>query len=262
MVSFCRIWLWLPFILCLFPQLEAQEKYFDPRSGVELLFPSDTRIFPEQWSGKKVNPNILPVSEQEFERIENLVSQALSKYPVELLKGYLDKVFVVKSMRFYGLPYGGTNFRNSIYLCDDTDNPWFTDDYIEQVFHHEFSSILMRNFSLYFDKTRWLSLNPPSFRYGKGGAEAIQNGVSSMALDPQLIEKGFLSEYSTASMEEDINVFAQNIFTGGREFWRLVEMNDMIREKTRIMIRFYHRINPLFTEAYFRSLYYNSTAQR
>ncbi|MEI6883785.1 MAG: hypothetical protein WCO02_04815 [Bacteroidota bacterium] len=262
MVSFCRVWLWLPLILCLFPELEAQEYYIDQRSGVELLFPTDTRIFPQQWSGKKVNPDVRPVSPEEFGRLEDLITHALSKYPVELLNNYLDKVFVVKSMRFYGLPYGGTNYQHSIFLSDDTDNQWFTDDYIEQVFHHEFSSILIRNFSLYFDKTRWLALNPPSFRYGKGGAEAIQNGVSSMSLDPDLIEKGFLSQYSTASLEEDINVFAQNIFTGGREFWRLVELNDTIREKTRIMIKFYHSIDPMFTEAYFRSLYYNSTAQR
>ncbi|MCX6286542.1 MAG: hypothetical protein NTY96_05460 [Bacteroidetes bacterium] len=261
MAFFCRYWLWLPLILCLFQKLEAQVSYYDQRSGVEVLFPSNLTIFPHQWAGKKVNPDIRPVQAEEIGRIEDLLTHAFSKYPLDLLNANLDRVYVLKSMKFYGLPYGGTNYQHSIYLSDDTDNPWFTNEYIEQVFHHEFSSILIRNFPEGFDKTKWLSLNPPYFSYGKGGADAILQGTASMALDPVLIEKGFLSEYSTASLEEDINVFAQNLFTGGREFWRLVDLNDTICQKTRILIGFYHKINPVFTESYFRSFYYN-TAQR
>jgi hypothetical protein len=257
-----RYLLWLPLILCLFSKLEAQESYYDQWSGVEVIFPANVTVFPHQWSGKKVNPDIQPLSPEEKARLEDLLDHAFSKYPSEMLNIYLDRVYAVKSMRFYGLPYGGTNYQNTIYLSDDTDNPGFSDEYIEQVFHHEFSSILLRVFPAYFDKTGWLSLNPPSFKYGKGGAEAISQGMASMALNPELIEQGFLSQYSTASLEEDINVVAQNLFTGGREFWRVYELNDRIREKTRILINFYHKINPVFTEACFRSFYYNSTAQR
>ncbi|MCX6281769.1 MAG: hypothetical protein NTU51_07390 [Bacteroidetes bacterium] len=261
MAFFHRYWLCLFLVLCLSPKLEAQESYYDQRSGVEILFPSSLSIFPRQWSVKKVNPDIRPVQVEEISRLEDLLTFAFSKYPLDMLRANLDKVYVLKSMKFYGLPYGGTNYHHSVYLSDDTDNPWFTDDYIEEVFHHEFSSILIHSFPLFFDKTKWMSMNPPDFRYGKGGADAISKGLASMALDPGMIEQGFLSEYSTASLEEDINVFAQNLFTGGREFWRLVDLNDTIREKTRILISFYHKINPAFTETYFRSFYYN-TAQR
>lgn len=262
-MTFCyRYWLWPLLSVCLFPELEAQVSFYDQRSGVEVAFPSKTNIFPRQWSGKKVSPAICPLASGEISRIEDLLSQAFLKYPLEMLNAYLDRVYVVKSMIFYGLPYGGTNYQHTVYLSDDTENPWFTDEYIEQVFHHEFSSILLRDFSSYFNKAGWLSLNPSAFRYGRGGADAISKGLASMVLDPALIELGFLSQYSTASLEEDINVFAQYLFNGGREFWRAVELNDIIREKTRILISFYHKINPVFTEAYFRSFYYNSTAQR
>ena len=243
------------------PELEAQVCYYDQRSGVKVVFPSSLSIFPHQWSGKKVNPDIRPVASEQIGRLEDLLTRAFSKYPVNMLSENLDRVFVLKSMRFYGLPYGGTNYQHSVYLSDDTDNPWFTDEYIEQVFHHEFSSVLIRDFPSFFDKTKWLALNPSSFTYGKGGADAILKGVANMDIDPGLVGEGFLSEYSMASLEEDINVFAQNLFTGGREFWRLVELNDTIREKTRIIISFYHKVNPVFTESYFRSFYYN-TAQR
>lgn len=253
--------IWIPFIFCLFSKLEAQS-YYDQNSGVEVIFPSKVSVLPREWSGKKVNPEIKPVTSEEFGRIEDLLTKAFAKYPPGLIHKNLDRVFVFKSMKFYGLPYGGTNYHHSVYLSDDNDNPRFTDEYIEQVFHHEFSSILVRNFPGYFDKTKWLLLNPPAFRYGKGGADAISQGTASMDLDPSLIKKGFLSEYSTASLEEDINVFVQNMFTGDREFWRLVDLDDNIREKTRILISFYHKINPAFTESYFRSFYYNSTAQR
>jgi hypothetical protein len=257
-----RYWLCLVFILYLSPDLGAQETYFDHSNGVEILFPSNLTIFPHQWTEKKVNPDVKPLSKEETTRLEEVLSQAFSKYPSEMMKLYLDRVYVMKSMKFYGLPYGGTNYQHTVYLSDDTDNPWFSDEYIEQVFHHEFSSILLRDFPAYFDKAGWLAANPPSFRYGKGGAEAISQGMASMALDPTLIEQGFLSQYSTASVEEDINVVAQYLFTGGREFWRVVELNDRIREKTKILMNFYHKINPVFTESRFRSFYYNSTAQR
>ena len=257
-----RYWLWLLLMLWLIPELEAQVSYYDQRSGVEVLFASNVNIFPHQWSGKKINPSIYPVPSEEIPRLEALLKHAFTKYPLDMLDAHLDRVYVVKSMKFYGLPYGGTNYQHSVYLSDDTDNPWFTDEYIEQVFHHEFSSILIRDFPDYFEKARWLSANPSSFNYGKGGADAISQDLANMALDPVLIEQGFLSQYSTASLEEDINVCAQYLFTGGREFWRVVELNDAIREKTRILINFYHKINPVFTESYFRSFYYNSTAQR
>lgn len=262
MVIHCKFLFWLTVMISLGNILFAQVGYFDQRSGVEVLFPSDTRIFPKQWSGKKVNPEIRPVMPEERTRMEELISHALSKYPPAMLSANLHKVCVLGYMKFYGLPYGGTNYNLTIYLSDDHVNPFFTDDYIEKVFHHEFSSILIRRYPGSFDKQKWLLLNPAGFKYGKGGANAIMEGVASMDLDPDLIEKGFLSEYSTASVEEDINVFAQNLFTGGREFWRLVDLNTKITEKTRLLISFYHSINPVFTESYFRGLQYNPTAQR
>ena len=257
----CRYCILVSWFLCLFFKVSGQDIYTDERSGIEISFPSGVNIFPRQWLYKKIHAEILPLCYGEHSRVEDILSRAFSKYPSGLLQDNLDKVYVTGAMKFYGLPYGGTNYHHSVYLTDDSGDPYFTDNYIEQVFHHEFSSILIRYFDAYFDRTKWLSLNPSSFHYGNGGAEAIRNGQASMELDPEFIAQGFLSRYSTASLEEDINVFAQNLFTGGSEFWRLVDLNDSIREKTRILINFYHQLNPVFTESYFRSFYYN-TAQR
>jgi len=262
MALFLRYWLWLPFLICLSPDLRAQLSHHDQKAKARVIFPSGASSLPREWLKKQVNPEITPVSADEKGRIEELLTRAFGKYPPELINKNLAQVFVFKSMKFYGLPYGGTNYHSTVFLSDDSENPLFTNEYIEQVFHHEFSSILIRNYPEYFDKTKWLLLNPPGFKYGKGGADAISQGTASMDLDPSLIIQGFLSEYSTASLEEDINVLVQNLFTGGREFWSELELNDAIREKTRILISFYHRINPVFTESYFRGFYYNSTAQR
>jgi hypothetical protein len=256
-----RFFLLILFLLSLYPEVCGQEVYNDALSGVEIFFPAGRSDFPHQWLYKKVNAEIQPLCRDEESRVEDILSRAFSKYPAELLRTCLDKVYVIKTMKFYGLPYGGTNYRHSVYLADDFSDPYFTDSYIEQVFHHEFSSVLIRYFNAFFAHQKWVSVNPPSFRYGNGGADAIRKGQASMDLDPDLIEQGFLSQYSTASLEEDVNVFAQFLFTGGREFWRLVDLNDNIREKTRILISFYHQLDPVFTESYFRSLYYN-TAQR
>jgi len=262
MAFLCRYLLLLTFIVVIFRNAEAQDNYTDPGSGVEIIFPADAGIFPHQWTIKKINPSIRPVCHEELIRLEDLLTFAFSKYPVAVLNANLKRVCVVKSMTFYGLPYGGTNYQHTVYLSDDNDNPWFNDEYIEQVFHHEFSSILLRDFHVYFDQAKWLSLNPPSFRYGKGGADAIRQGMASMALEPETIKQGFLSQYSTASVEEDINVVAQYLFTGNPEFWNVFAMNDIIRDKARLLIGFYHKINPVFTESYFRNLCFGITAQR
>jgi hypothetical protein len=76
-------------------------------------------------------------------------------------------------------------------------------DYAREVIHHEFDHLLTYNlFDTYApsDPT-WLSLNPPGFRYGSGGASCYVRG--SACLTGQHPVPGFVSGYATSAIEED-----------------------------------------------------------
>jgi hypothetical protein len=228
--------------------------YVDERTSTEVFFTVHDNMFPRHWYNDRIHAEVKPLNPAERQRVIAILQHAFAKYPGEVVQYNLDRVYVMRSMKFYGLQYGGTNARSTVYLTDDESNSSFTDLYIEGVFHHEFSSILKRSYPWHFDKEGWERANPPSFVYGKGGVNAILNGEASMKLDPSLFERGFLTKYSQASLEEDVNVFAQNLFTAGAGFWSAVDGNPRIRLKADLLIGFYNHLDPRFTEQYFRDI--------
>jgi len=231
-----------------------RDVYVDERTSTEVHFSSTENVFPRNWYGQKIKAEARPLEKSERQRVILILNHAFEKYPGHVLRTNLDRIYVFKSMQFYGVPYGGTNFRNTVYLTDDESRPSFTDIFIEGVFHHEFSSILKRSYPRYFDEKKWNAINSSQVKYGNGGVDAILNGEASLTLDPGLFEQGFLTKYSQSALEEDVNVFAQNLFTGGMEFWSIVDQYSRIRQKANLLIGFYHQIDSTFTEDYFRGL--------
>jgi hypothetical protein len=75
-----------------------------------------------------------------------------------------------------------------------------------------------------------------------------------METDPGYFDIGFINRYSMTEIEQDINVIAQNLFAGGPEFWKIADANEKIRGKVLLLIGFYHSLDPMLTESYFRRL--------
>jgi len=247
----------LPFLSIVFLFMGSSsplDMYVDERTKTEIFFSSQDTIFPKHWYGGRINAEAEPLSRLERLRVINILNRGFEKYPDLVIRENIDRVYALKKMRFYGVPFGGTNVRNTLYICDDEDNPLFTNPYIEAIFHHEFSSVLKRTYSWFFDYEAWESVNPPDFSYGNGGVNAIMNGEASLKLNPDYYAMGFLTRYSQASLEEDVNVFAQNLFSGDPTFWAVVDQNTRIRRKSRILIGFYQKIDPRFNETYFRKM--------
>jgi hypothetical protein len=249
-----RVFMWVNFLVAVAFGGYTQEAYDDPYSCVRLKFEAGATAFPEKWYGGKIRAQAVSLAPSEKENVKKCMEMTFRKYPVALLCSNLESVYVLKSMKFYGVPYGGTSSGNRVYITDDEENLNCSYDLLENYFHHEFSSILLHNYSSDFSKRKWKKLNPKGFKYGKGGLQAIRNNAADMVFDSLLNKNGFLTKYSEASLEEDFNLYCQNIFNGGEEFWRLVDAFPAIRAKTELVIRFYNRINPVFTERYFRSL--------
>jgi hypothetical protein len=235
--------------------LSGQSDFIDERTGTEIHFTVSENIFPDYWNSWKINARAVELSPTEYSRVQKIITRALVKYPVHVVKENLKRIYVFNNLNFYSLPYGGTSSvsKKAVYIAEDTALHE-QDLYIETIFHHEFSSLLFKKFPYYLNEKEWNAINPPGFHYGKGGLEAIRSGNSSMSYDSILVERGFLNKYSQSSLEEDMNVIAQSLFCGGDNFREIMAKNEKIKAKVLLIIDFYQKLDPVFTEEYFRNL--------
>ena len=224
--------------------------------NVRVSFYYQVSNFPTEWQKSPINALGGSLEQGEIERSRKVTFTALSKYPSSLLRLNLKAVFWLRKMSFYSVGYGGTNSTDAVYLTNDGASLGYSDNYLEQTFHHEFSSILYRNYSSLFDTSAWIAANERDFVYNdpEEGVGAIRNNTSSQDLDTFYCRKGMLTEYAMSSIENDLNTFAQNIFSPSPGFWLIVDSFPRVRKKLGILISFYSRINPVFTEQYFRKL--------
>ena len=224
--------------------------------GILVSFKYSSSIFPADWQAAPISAKGEAITATEISRSKSIMAKALKKYPAIALLKELKTVYSLKEMKFYNLGYGGTNSNDALYLTNNGVKLGFTGLYLEQTFHHEFSSILYRNHPSYFDEAGWKNANITGFDYNdpEAGVGAIRKNQSSQDLDTALCTKGFLTQYSLSGMENDINTFAQNLFSASENFWLYVDRYPRINKKTKLLIAFYNKIDPLFTESYFKKL--------
>ena len=224
--------------------------------GVQISFASDISIFPESWQVAPINAVAESINPKEIARCKKIVVKALRKYTSPILKKDLKTVYFIKTISFYDVPFGGTNSNDALYLSNNGIERRYTDLYMEQNFHHEFSSILYRNHPELLDEKAWAKANVAGFDYSdpEAGVGAIRENKSSQEFDTALCRLGFLTQYSLSGMENDINTFAQNLFSPSEGFWELVDQYPRIRQKFRVLLGFYNSLDPVFTENYFRKM--------
>lgn len=211
-------------------------------------------MFPASWNQREISPIASSLEPTEINRTFTVLDRAMEKYPDSLLKRNLKKVYVVRRLSFYGVPYGGTNSSDTVYLANAGREMGFSDRFLEESFHHEFSSILLRNYPNLFDRRAWLAANPPGFKYLGDGTMAVRSGSASTKASPRLQADGFMAQYATASIEEDFNMIAEALLTGNSDFWRAVQSSPRLRQKADVAIRFYGSLSGSFNESSFRSL--------
>lgn len=208
---------------------------------------------PKQWLAAPISGSATAVKQSEFDRVYPVIRAELKLYPASVIRE-LAKVQVLRSIKFYGQEYGGTNSLDTVYLTVNGLEAGYTAQYVAASTHHEFSSILLRNHPRYLDQIAWKFTLPTGFSYSGNGMEALKSKTAGTALDPLLAEKGFLTQYSQSSQEEDFNMIVGNLFKGGKQFWHVVDHYPKAAAKVRLVIRFYTRLDKQFTEEWFRKL--------
>ena len=249
------------FIVLLFPiSVFAANKDTIVVNGVIIESNYSKAIFPESWQGGSINATGEQITLDESKRAEPIIARALKKYPKDLLSLTLKAVYLIKSMKFYNVGFGGTNSSDAVYVTDDGETNGYTDFYIEQTFHHEFSSVLFRDYPSLIDTVTWKQQNDPGFDYNdpENGVGAIKNNESSQGLDTILAKKGMLTQYAMSSLENDINTLAQNLFRPEKNFWSIADNYPRVGKKVRLLIAFYGKLSSMFTEQYFRTFEKNN----
>jgi hypothetical protein len=236
-------------IICSFSVLSYCQ-IIDERTGITIEFEVDDNTFPESWKTAEINASGVSLDPSEMKRSASIIIMAMKKYPIGVLKNNLKKIYILSSMKFYNVNYGGTNSSDVVYVSNSGVADGYTDYYIEKTFHQEFSSILLRNYPSYFDKDRWQGNNRVHYR--NGGVLSIESNTDGQNFDSLLNKNGLLYEYATSDLENDFNSFAENLFVPVPEFWVAVEKYPDLYNKAEIIIGFYNRIDEKFTKKYFK----------
>lgn len=246
-------WPWLVLSLVQFAILFLSPAFAEDFSS-KIHFSSEPEIFPQSWLSSPVSARGKPLGDEEQFRSRRILRFALSKYPPVLVKQNLKAVYVMGSLHFSGIRASGTNSKDKIYIANSGKKRGFTDQWIERVFHSEFSSILLRNHSRRFPKKRWHATHQSDFRYGTTGVEAVKQNRIGMHFEQQLLEQGFLSLYGQSSLENDFNAYAGQLLLGEPRLWDAAEKTERVARKLKLTIEFFHELDSSLDPMFFRNL--------
>jgi hypothetical protein len=170
------------------------------------------------------------------------IEMEIAKYPNVLLKVYLPTIKIVNDENICGRAEWDTLILSS--TCNS----------FQQTIHHELSSILLNKYDVYvkpvYDSIyrEFVKLNG-DFRYDR--SRVSMNRIESGS---KLAEYFYGYTYATTDFENDFNIIAECLFTDGSEVIDFMNCNSSkpVSKKIRLVLNFYHSLDPSFTNSYFR----------
>jgi hypothetical protein len=238
---------------------EDIEAFFEPitsKYGIKIVYEIGNDFFsalenPPIPAGPPRYSKVEPIRHRVLLRYPALLQKAFDKYPIEVIRKYLNAIYFVNDIDANGLKFGGTYdpFRKIIYLVD---NGGKNDDQAIRTFHHEFSSMLLKSHSFWVDP--WTNHHPKDFKYlleiYKSWKALEQEVDISKEGTEQDYEKGFMRIYGQTNFEDDFNEYSAMIFTYPDKFKKIMYQYPRVRGKFKIWLEFYQKIDPIFTEKY------------
>ena len=206
------------------------------------LYKGGENIFPSEWQSDKIQAKAT-IAHNERTYALNELEKALGKYPKDF-DPKLKNIFLLGNFLYMGQKYPAAHTDENIYIGIRHNYE------VEKIFHREFFEILLKNNASNFNTEDWIRLSHNTIKHED--AYTSNNIFSAQQLNPLLFGEGYLANYSLTSWENDVAVYAENLFAGGKEFWKIVDQYPLIRKKTMLVINFYHSLNPVYTENWFR----------
>ncbi len=242
----------LAFAFFLTTGLATQAQVVTHASGIHLYFSEMDQTFPENWYSEEINAHTTPLPNSEKKRTVATVFSALDKYPQHIIQEHLIEIYIFGVLEFFNQGYAGTYSDNTLYMSNGGVAEGFTNGFIEQTFHHEFSSILWGTHADLLDSVAWKKLN--KIDYGDGGIQALIDDNDSQEFDTYYNERGFLFQYAASDLENDINSFAENLFAPTLEFRDALKKHSVLRKKMALLIAFYTALDPSLNSSFFAEL--------
>ena len=181
------------------PQLERIWQEF----GVRVHANFEAAIyFPMLWRIGVASPKGVQIEPDALAQLRRLIPGFLAMYPRTIVANNLHDIYLLKSMTVNGMQYGGTYYRDSIYITSGGDHR-VSDSRLFAMMHSEFSSILLKNYK--FPTDEWNRINERGWKYIGSGVGTLGPGLYQATDD--LFKKGFTCKYGQSSMEEDVNMF-------------------------------------------------------
>lgn len=228
---------------------------------IEIVTHNLSDSFHPGWLEPPINVRVEPVKPASLPDALFVLQRGLAAYPPAVVSRNLRLIGLAERMQFFGQVYGATYVHYTV--PDEQGLPYKSDlflgvfsemadfdvrPYLLDVFHHEFSSVLFKNYP--FPEKAWRAVHGPGFVYDNegrqhGGRDALSQG------DPQetseaLYGAGFLKRYARATLEEDFNVFSGMAFSAPQALLRLCRKHPRLSRKLTLWLGFYRSIDPEF----------------
>lgn len=204
------------------------------------IYKSGETFFTVEWLSEMVKAKATSApSERSFAM--NELDKAFGKYPKEF-NSACKTIFLVGNLIYKDIKYQGAHTSEKMYIATRHNFE------IEKTFHRVFLQILLKNNRGKFNFEKWKLLSTPAIQQKQPSNEIF----ADEQLNPFLFEEGYLTNFSLRSGEIDIAIYAENLFAGGRQFWKVVDHFPLIRKKAQVVIDFYHNLYPIYTENWFR----------
>lgn len=124
---------------------------------------------------------------------------------------------------------------------------------LRRILFHELGHAIHGRFRDEFPDEVWDSLTPPDAYFGDAKA-FIRTGVREPDYTASLLERGFITSYSTATKNEDVAELTEALFDGDDRLWASLEHAPVVASKIELLIEFLRAVHPLLTRRYFEML--------
>ena len=244
-----RLFAWYYFKTYPKEKIEAAFKPISSKYGIRIVYEIGEDFF-LPLNSLSNNSTLEPIRHRVLIRYPQILQKAFDKYPVQVIKDHLKAIYFAGVFEDDGLKYSGTydQYRKIVYIVDNGQK---NDTRAMRTFHHEFSSLLLKNHPFWIDL--WIDNNPKNFRYfrEKYSWTTIVKKVNLITKgSEQDYEKGFMRVHGQTSIENDFNEYSGMILTNPEKFKKLMDKYPRLRGKFLVWLKFYHEIDPIFTEEY------------
>ena len=239
-------------IACSEPEVDSFITVLHGRYGVLISYQPVDGLLPAVWQQSPYSGRVEPVVRRDLMRLLKVLDNDFGLYPRNVLASNLDEIRVVRSLELFGVQYAGTTFGNSIVMTADSIAEGYDEQQLALIFHHEFSSILMRDYG--FDTAAWVAVNVVPLPYANSPDKVLAaiEGDAEIVGSPELYRRGLLANYGLASPEDDANLYAELIFTDPAKMRELASQYVPVRRKYEFLRDFYLEIDPNFNVVFAR----------